>query len=414
MGVSSVGVSRLENKSFVTGDIRKVGMDIFGGSGGERSGYSVSISADGTTVAVGAWEYSSTRGITRIYRYDGSTWSPLGDTIVGGSSGERSGWSVSISADGTTVAIGAYDFNVTRGVTRVFRYQSGGAWPQLGQNILGDGGQEGCGYSVSISADGKIVAVGAFRSNGLRGVTRVYYYEPGAGSGTWLQRGQSIVGDGTEEYFGYSVSLSADANTLAVGAPSNSNQQGVTRVYRYNATTGQWYQLTPTISGVDYGEYSSESLSLSADGTTVAVGAYANNGHRGVTRVYRYNGYSDWPRLGQNIVGDGTDEYSGRSVSISADGTTVAVGAIQNRNATGATRLYKYDALTGQWSQLGSTIFGAEQFENFGMSVSLSANGTTVAIGAPYNNNLRGATRVYSLADLLNYIYGLAFVMRIS
>ena len=149
------------------------------------------MSADGMTVAVGAWANSINRGVTRVYRYNGSAWSQLGPTISGVDDGERSGWSVSLSADGTTVVVGAFVYNASRGVTRVYRYNATtGQWPQLGPNISG------------VDAD---------------------------------------------EQFGYSVSLSADGTTVAVGAYGNSGQKGVTRVYRYNATTGQWPQLTPSI-----------------------------------------------------------------------------------------------------------------------------------------------------------------------
>ena len=59
-----------------------------------------------------------------------------------------------------------------------------------------------------------------------------------------------------------------------------------TRIYKL--TGNVWTKLgTTDISGVDAEEYSGNSVSLSADGTTVAVGAWGNNSYRGVTRIYR-------------------------------------------------------------------------------------------------------------------------------
>ena len=185
--------------------------------------------------------------------------------------------------------------------------------------------------------------------------------------------------------------------TVAVGAWATSSEKGVTNVYNYNATTGQWPPLGPTISGVDASERSGYSVSLSADGTTVAVGAYEFNSSRGVARVYKYNATTDkWPQLGQNILGVGTSEMSGYSVSISADGNTVAVGAY-NYNGWGVARIYKYNATTDQWTQLTPNILGDGSNEESGRSVSLSADGTTVAVGAPNNNSGKGATRVYKI-----------------
>ena len=77
----------------------------------DNSGYSVSLSSDGTVVAIGAIHGNdgngSDSGHTRIYAWDGSSWSQLGGDIDGEAAGDYSGSSVSLSSDGTVVAIGA-------------------------------------------------------------------------------------------------------------------------------------------------------------------------------------------------------------------------------------------------------------------------------------------------------------------
>ena len=105
-----------------------------------------------------------------------------------------------------------------------------------------------------------------------------------------------------------------------------------------------WTRLgTTDISGVNTGEQSGYSVSLSADGTTVAIGASNNGGNTGVTRIYKLTG-NVWTRLGTtDISGVNTGEQSGYSVSLSADGTTVAIGAPGNNSNTGVTRIYKID-----------------------------------------------------------------------
>ena len=145
--------------------------------------------------------------------------------------------------------------------------------------------------------------------------------------------------------------------TVAVGAFRRNSDKGVTRVYKYNATTGQWPQLGPNILGDGTLEYFGVSVSISADGTTVAVGARLSNGQRGVTRVYRYNATTDqWPQLTPNILGDGSVESFGHSVSLSADGTTVAVGAPGNNSGKGATRVYKIPVTGATFSTSNPTI----------------------------------------------------------
>ncbi len=74
------------------------------------------------------------------------------------------------------------------------------------------------------------------------------------------------------------------------------------------------------------GDESGSSVALSADGLTMAIGAPAANDDAGLVRIYRWNG-SDWVQRGSDIVGDADDDELGRSVALSADGLSVAIGA---------------------------------------------------------------------------------------
>ena len=80
-------------------------------------------------------------------------------------------------------------------------------------------------------------------------------------------------------------------------------------------------------------------ISLSSDGTRVAVGAYKNDGANGAdsghVRIYEYSGGS-WSQLGADIDGEAANDFSGWSVSLSSDGSRVAIGAYKNDGANGA------------------------------------------------------------------------------
>ena len=381
----------------------QLGQDLVGDDG-DQSGRSVSLSADGTILAIGAPAHdadnagdpSPYEGRTRIYQYSSntSTWSQLGEDLVGGD-GDQSGISVSLSSDGTIVAIGAnhHDVgtNTNEGRTRIWKYRTvsqsewessnifiatagqtgvgndttgdnrGEAyspttkyWIQLGSDIDGDD-SDFSGNSVSLSADGTIVAIGGgFLIGGVvprvggpqnQGRTRIYQYS----SNTWSQLGQDLVGD-PGDYSGRSVSLSADGTIVAIGAKdhdvSGNNDEGRTRIYQYSSNT--WYQLGQDLVG-DYGDNSGNSVSLSADGTIVAIGAHlhdASGDNHGRTRIYQYSS-NGWSQLGQDLIGDDGD-YSGDSVSLSADGTIVAIGAryhdvdhtLDDSTDEGRTRIY--------------------------------------------------------------------------
>ena len=281
-------------------------------------------------------------GSTEVYDFSpaNKNWNKFGSSILGvANSGERLGWSVSLSSDGNTVAIGSPENNYYTGLTRIYISVSGN-WEQKGEIIFGSSQNEYSGTSVSLSSDGNTVAIGAMGHYSSRGVTRVYRY-----SGVWSNIG-SIEGDTVNEYSGYSVSLSSDGNTVAIGAYFNSNingiAAGVARVYRYSGSGTTWTKIGQNISGENTSEQSGGSVSLSSNATTIAVGGRNHNEYTGMVRIYRLVG-SVWEKI-SIIPGVNIGEQSGRSVSISGEGDIVAVGA-PNFSLSGVThgvlRVYK-------------------------------------------------------------------------
>jgi hypothetical protein len=98
----------------------------------------------------------------------------------------------------------------------------------------------------------------------------------GGDAGHWTQIGQNITGEAIGNYFGWSVSLSDDGKTIAVGAPGNNgngDDSGYVRVYRMSDSETEWTQLGVDIDGEQAGEWSGYSVSLSGDGNTVAIGS---------------------------------------------------------------------------------------------------------------------------------------------
>ena len=333
----------------------QLGQDIDGEAARDQSGYySVSLSADGNRVAIGAHQNDgngSAAGHVRIYELSGNTWIQLGRDIDGEAAGDRSGTSVSLSADGNRVAIGApwNDENGTdAGHVRIYRL-SGRRWIQLGQDIDGEAAGDWSGWSVSLSADGNRVAIGARYNDENRnwaGHVRIY----GLSGNSWIQLGQDIDGEADGDGSGFSVSLSADGNRVAIGTPGNDGNgtlAGHVRIYELSGNT--WIQLGQDIDGEAAGDQSGYSVSLSADGNRVAIGAPYNDGNgpdAGHVRIYELSGNS-WVQLGQDIDGEAAGDESGRSVSLSADGNRVAIGARDNDgrgpngNSAGHVRVYQ-------------------------------------------------------------------------
>jgi hypothetical protein len=388
----------------------QIGSDIDGKNANDASG-SISFNEDNTIMAVGAYANDgngNNSGHVRVYQYSSDSWTQLGADINGEAAGDNSGLSVSLSSDGTTVAIGAYgnDGNGNNsGHVRVYKY-NGTAWTQLGSDIDGEAANDNSGYSVSLSSDGTTIAIGAYLNddNGNdSGHVRVYQYS----SNVWTQLGLDIDGDTAGDRSGYSVSLSSDGTIVAIGAylnDDNGNDSGHVRVYQYSSNV--WTQLGLDIDGDTAGDRSGYSVSLSSDGTTVAIGAIGNdvNGsNSGHVRIYSYNG-SAWTQLGTDIDGEAAGDQSGYFVSLSSDGNTLAIGAPSNDgngSGSGNVRVYNYNG--SAWTQLGTDIDGEAAGDQSGYFVSLSSDGTTVAIGANLNADNgtdSGHVRVYNLVDL--------------
>ena len=382
------------------------GTDIDGEATNNQSGWSVSLSSDGNRVAIGAPSNSgsfSLAGQVRIYSWNGSVWTQLGGDIDGEAAGDHSGMSVSLSADGNRVAIGARynDGSFSdAGQVRIYSW-NGSAWTQLGGDIDGEAAGDNSGWSVSLSADGNKVAIGAPFNDGSfsdAGQVRIYSYD---GSG-WTKLGSDIDGEAADDQSGYSVSLSADVSRVAIGGlynDGNGPDAGHVRIYSWNGSA--WTQLGGDIDGEATDDNSGWSISLSADGSKVAIGAPINSGsftNAGQVRIYSWNG-SAWVQLGADIDGEAAIDQSGYSVSLSADGNRVAIGAPTNDGSfynAGQVRIYSWNGLV--WQQITADIDGEAVSDHSGMSVSLSADGSKVAIGAPNNagsSSNAGHVRVY-------------------
>ncbi|HLW41254.1 MAG TPA: T9SS type A sorting domain-containing protein, partial [Flavobacterium sp.] len=195
--------------------------------------------------------------------------------------------------------------------------------------------------------------------------------------------------------------LSAGGRVLAIGTPGGG--EGRVRIYEY--ISGNWTQIGSDIDGEAALDRSGTSVSLSSEGNIVAIGAPSNSDggiSSGHVRIYE-NISGVWTQIGSDIDGDAVGDLSGTSVSLSSEGNIVAIGAPQgdglgNSSKNGYVRVFENNS--GVWTQIGVDIDGEAVGDLSGSSVSLSSDGKTVAIGAPYNDgngNNSGHVRVYEL-----------------
>ena len=317
----------------------------------------------------------------------------IGNNINGEAAGDLSGISICLSADGSIVAIGSADNDGVNGTTsghvRVYQY-TGGTWTQIGSDIDGEAQDDISGYYVSLSADGNILAIGAPWNDGNgvdSGHVRVYQNT----GGTWTQIGDDIDGEAAFDNSGESVSLSADGSILAIGAINNVGVNGFDsgHVRVYQNTGGTWTQIGDDIDGEAEGDLFGVSVALSNDGSIVAIGGWLNDGNgidSGHVRVFENMG-GTWTQLGADIDGEAADDRAAY-ISLSADGNTVAIGAPLNDGVNGANsghvRVYQYSG--GNWSQIGEDIDGEGDDDRFGLRTTISDDGSIIASGGVLND----------------------------
>mmetsp|Transcript_12670 Transcript_12670/g.18068 ORF Transcript_12670/g.18068 Transcript_12670/m.18068 type:complete len:599 (+) Transcript_12670:117-1913(+) len=156
---------------------------------------------------------------------------------------------------------------------------------------------------------------------------------------------------------------------------------------------GQFEQIGNSIVGDDPVDFFGYRVDLSSDGLTVAVAGTLMDGtngkNQGKVRIFSYSYSSEsWEKIGQDIEGGSKFAEAGVGLSLSSDGRTVVVGA-PYADKFGEVHVYSYYPFQRQWNQIGQTLSGGEKesagdvTEEYGWAVDLSDDGHIIAIGAP-------------------------------
>lgn len=383
-----------------------------GAVGPAHQGYSVAVAADGNTTIVSGYADNAFAGAAWVFTRNEGLWSQEGSKLVGtGAIGvARFGKSVAISADGNTAIVGGPYDNFNTGAAWVFT-RSGGAWSQLGSKLVGTGavGAAEQGWSVAISADGSTAIVGGNDDDCGNlwpvcvGAAWVYTRSAGA----WLQQGSKLVGTGAVESAeqGASVAISSDGNTAIVGGFGDNSYAGAAWVF--TRSEGVWSQQGNKLIGTGAvgAAGQGDSVAISGDGNTAIVGGPLDNAQErsggyvpaaGAAWVYtRSEGV--WSQQGSKLVASDADEVAnqGIAVAISANEDIAVVGGYQDHSGVGAAWVFTPDR--GVWSQQGGRLVGTGPVGAAaqGSSVAISADGTTAIVGGPYDNSGIGAAWVF-------------------
>ena len=376
-----------------------VGEDIKGRVDDEL-GFSVSSSKLGSRFIVGSRrsdkDNMKNRGAASIYEFDEQTSSfVLVTEIYGEQAGDQCGYSVSMSAEGTRVAVGSLgsDKNGNNsGQVRVFDELPSKQWVLVAE-FYGETDGSLFGTSVSLSQDGTKVAIGApyYENTTSTRSGKAYVYEE-RNETLWKPVGDPIVGSASNSLLGWSVSWSPDATLLAVGSPGEDSitSSGYVEVYTYDAN--QWRGFGEAISNAIAGDRFGFSvhlggldgihwLAIGAPGTTSASGE--GNGYAG---LYKFD-KTKWLQVGNGFLG-GWGENLGYAVSLTPDASRMVLG-VPNKLINGLQSGQIQIVDIENESPVLSADINGDAGGDFGVSVSVSYDGRMIFGGMPGGNLVR-------------------------
>ena len=297
---------------------------ILGGETSEKLGFSCSLNAAGNILALGSPFFNDVgvdRGKLQIFQYINSTWQNI-ITIIGSINSENLGNSCALNAAGNIVAVGSNNHNSGIGKLQIFQYQNS-TWQNM-SSIIGQT-SENLGISCALNAAGNILAVGSNNHNSGIGRLQIFQYT----NSIWKNI-KTIVGE-TSEKFGTSCTLNAEGNILAVGSTDNDSdgytERGKITIFQY--TNSDWQKMT-TIIGSNTNEKLGFSCSLNAAGNILAVGGNytTTQPYIGILQIYQYIN-STWQNI-RTISNSG--ENIGNSCALNAAGDIFAVGSSEFTN----------------------------------------------------------------------------------
>lgn len=435
----------------------------------DQFGSGIALSADGMTLAVSAQgEASAARGIdgdqnddsaagagaVYVFTRIGTTWTQQAYLKASNAeAGDRFGGHICLSADGSTLAVGAEDEasaatgvngnqadnSASRsGAVYVFA-RTGTSWEQ--QAYIKASNTETTdlfGYRFALSRDGATLVVGSTKEDsaatGINGnqasntasTAGAAYVYVRTGS-TWSQQAylKASNTDAGDDYGG-GVGVSADGSTIAVGATFedsaatgiNGNQASNTfekagAVYVYTRSGGVWSQQAYVkASNTGAGDWFGASLSLSSDGSTLAVAAWLESGGApgvngdqtsdaaagaGAVYVFTRSGIVWSQQAYLKASNPGPLDSFGIDLVLTPDGSRLVVGArFEDSDATGldgddtndaatsAGAAYVFDRSGATWSARGYVkAYNTGADDELGTSVAVSADGELIAVGAP-------------------------------
>jgi hypothetical protein len=411
----------------------------------DRFGFSVSTSDDGNFIAVGSPydedpNSGSSSGLVYLFDRVGIGYSQVGilTGLYASNADDNFGYSVAMSGDGTKIIVGApfdeYPGNSgSSGLVYIFDRSSGPTFTNVGiiTGAYAFGGFDTFGWQVDTSYDGNIIAVSAIGDEDptldpstSSGIVYVYQREDGPTIGF------NTVGIITGLYsydsgdnFGSSIALSSNGEFLICGAPNDEINGSEGIVYVYQNIASNWTQVgiitAPNPNNIIQPTSFGYSVEINDNGNILAIGAINDNSIIGGTNsgtVYVYEKIENQYYIIQILNGlysNNVNDNFGSSISMTSDGKLIAIGTMEDEYpglADSSGVVYLYERITenylgSDYANIGiqTGFYARDLNDNFGTSVKLSPNGTSLVVGSQYDSFTTtgiGTSGVVSVFDL--------------
>ena len=225
---------------------------------------------------------------------------------------------------------------------------------------------------------------------------------------TWEKESEPLHGpvESGQEDFGKSVALSSDGDNALIAAPTEHGGRGEAYMYERVKAGSPWGEGIPLVaSGEGPGGHLGSSVAISADGQQAIVGAKLDDLHKGSAFVFEHVGTS-WVQNGAPLTGSGESGEGrfGTSVAMAGNGSTVLVGAPWENAKLGS--VWTFVFVSGRWNSFGPKLVGeGKPKEEFGSGLALSADGSTALIGSPKGHARTrgegaGSVRIYTRGEI--------------
>lgn len=361
---------------------------------GDKFGSAIAVAAYGKIAIVGSPIENSNVGAAYIYELENNIWiekTRLTGTHPTSNANGKFGTTVTISADGNIVAIGAPGINSNVGAIYVFR-KINYTWIQ--EKLLvpfNNTGAAQMGSSLSMAANGAIIATGGFADQSNNGAVWLYQFKDNDWGivQTKLQP-TSAVGS---SQFGSSVQLSADSSTLVVGGLADNSFRGAFWIFKREAS-GIYNLLSSKMvpSQMVGSAQVGTAISVDSKGQTIAVSGTRDDNSKGAVWMYSLQANGSYLQTNKIInVQTAANPQFGNSISLNAQGNLLIVGNNQMSTQTGGA--WQYAKNTNDWSNIIPTLFqgsGSSGNSQQGTAVAINATGSMCLTSGSFDNN-RGA-----------------------